>query len=62
MALVGFDDAPVARHTQPQLTTVHQPIEAMGRAMAAMLLERIEGRPAQSHQLLATHLVIRESS
>jgi len=62
VALVGFDDAPVARHTQPQLTTVHQPIEAMGRAMAELLLARIEGRPAQSHELLSTHLVVRESS
>jgi DNA-binding LacI/PurR family transcriptional regulator len=62
VALVGFDDAPVSRHTQPQLTTVHQPIEAMGRAMAELLLARIEGRPAQSHELLSTHLVVRESS
>jgi DNA-binding LacI/PurR family transcriptional regulator len=62
VALVGFDDAPVARHTQPQLTTVHQPIEAMGRTMVELLLARIEGRPVESHQLLATHLVVRESS
>ena len=61
VAVVGFDDAPVARHTNPQLTTVHQPIEAMGRTMAAMLLERIAGREAPN-QVLAPHLVIRDSS
>ena len=62
VALVGFDDAPVARHTRPQLTTVHQPIEAMGRTMVELLLARIEDCPAQSHQGLSTHLVVRESS
>jgi DNA-binding LacI/PurR family transcriptional regulator len=62
VAVVGFDDAPVARHTQPQLTTVHQPIEAMGRTMVELLLARIEGRPTQSYQVLAPHLVVRESS
>ena len=61
VAVVGFDDAPVARHTQPPLTTVHQPIEAMGRTMVELLLERIAGRPAP-HQVLAPHLVVRDSS
>lgn len=39
VALVGFDDSAVARHMDPPLTTVRQPIEEMGRAMARTLLE-----------------------
>ena len=62
VAVVGFDDAPVARHTQPQLSTVHQPIEAMGRTMVELLLARIEGRPAEPFRVLAPHLVVRDSS
>ena len=62
VAVVGFDDAPVARHTRPALTTVHQPIEAMGRAMVDLLLARIEGRQTEAHVVLAPHLVVRESS
>ena len=62
VAVVGFDDAPIARHTQPTLTTVHQPIEAMGRAMVDLLVARIEGRQTEAHVVLAPHLVVRESS
>lgn len=39
VALVGFDDSAVARHMDPALTTVRQPIEQMGREMARVLLE-----------------------
>ena len=31
-------------------------------APVIVTLARIEGRPAQSHELLSTHLVVRESS
>ncbi|WP_326808455.1 LacI family transcriptional regulator [Streptomyces sp. NBC_01775] len=39
VALVGFDDSAVARHMDPPLTTVRQPIAEMGREMARVLLE-----------------------
>ena len=44
VALVGFDDSAVCRHTDPALTSVHQPVEEMGRVMADLLLARIAGR------------------
>ncbi len=63
VALVGFDDAPVAGQTDPPLTTVHQPVEEMGRRMAELLIGRISGEPvADSHVLLDTHLVLRTSA
>ncbi|MEY9872898.1 DNA-binding LacI/PurR family transcriptional regulator [Streptacidiphilus sp. MAP12-33] len=63
VALVGFDDAPLARHTEPPLTTVRQPSEEMGRAMARLLLEEIAA-PGRSHRqvILSTELVVRESA
>ncbi|NGO73207.1 LacI family DNA-binding transcriptional regulator, partial [Streptomyces boncukensis] len=39
VALVGFDDSAVARHMDPPLTSVRQPIVETGREMARMLLE-----------------------
>ncbi|MFD6872805.1 MULTISPECIES: LacI family DNA-binding transcriptional regulator [unclassified Streptomyces] len=69
VALVGFDDSVVARHMDPPLTSVRQPIEEMGRAMARLLLERIAGlrdgageEPEERALILPTELVVRESS
>ncbi|MGC9376248.1 LacI family DNA-binding transcriptional regulator [Streptomyces sp. MH13] len=69
VALVGYDDSVIARHMEPPLTSVRQPIEEMGRAMIDLLLTEIaDRRPAVSrglerHQVvLATELVERRSS
>ena len=63
VALVGFEDAPVATQTEPPLTTVHQPVEEMGRRMAELLIARIGRHPVpDSHVLLDTHLVRRASA
>ncbi|MCC3655420.1 MULTISPECIES: LacI family DNA-binding transcriptional regulator [Streptomyces] len=63
VALVGFDDSAIARHTDPPLTTVRQPIEEMGRAMARVLVEEIGSRTtAKRHVVLGTRLVHRASA
>ncbi len=61
IAVVGFNDVVTAQHTQPRLTTVHQPIEALGREMTRMLVRLINGeRPTPL--ILPTELVIRDSA
>jgi DNA-binding LacI/PurR family transcriptional regulator len=63
VALVGFDDSSLAQQSFPSLTSVHQPVEDMGRAMARLLFDRIRGEdPAQPYVILGTHLVRRESA
>jgi DNA-binding LacI/PurR family transcriptional regulator len=62
VALAGFEDADVARRTDPPLTTVHQPVEELGRTMAGLLIDLIAGRDVVSHVLLDTHLVRRSSA
>jgi DNA-binding LacI/PurR family transcriptional regulator len=63
VAVVGFEDSAVARQTDPPLTTVHQPVEEMGRQMARLLVSRIrEDQLAQPFVLLDTHLVVRQSA
>ena len=63
VAVVGFDDSIIARHTDPPLTTVHQPIEQMGQEMVRMLLEKITGtEPTDCRLVLGTRLVIRGSA
>jgi DNA-binding LacI/PurR family transcriptional regulator len=62
VAVVGFEDSPSAAHTDPPLTTVHQPVEAMGREMVRLLLARIGGAsPDEPLVVLPTHLVVRGS-
>lgn len=61
VAVIGFDDLPVARTTDPALTTIHQPVQALGQEMAKMLLALMDGeRPTPL--LLPTHLVVRRSA
>ncbi len=61
VAVVGFEDSPIAAQTEPPLTTVYQPVEEMGRQMVALLLARIRNEESPSHVLLDTHLVQRAS-
>ncbi|KOG36000.1 LacI family DNA-binding transcriptional regulator [Streptomyces wedmorensis] len=65
VALVGVDDSAVARHMDPPLTSVRQPIEEMGRAMARVLLQEIadpSDPDDQPRRMLPTELVVRASS
>lgn len=62
VAVVGFDDNYFAETATPQLTTVHQPSVEMGAAMAALLVQVIEGKPYEPHSVLPTTLVHRASA
>ncbi len=63
VALVGFDDSVIARHTDPPLTSVRQPIQEMGRTMTRVLLEQISaGVTTRRHVILDTELVHRQSA
>jgi LacI family repressor for deo operon, udp, cdd, tsx, nupC, and nupG len=49
--------------TDPPLTTVRQPIEAMGHAAVAQLLSQVGGTPVSSDELLfEPELVVRKST
>jgi len=64
MALIGYDDIPLAAHTAPALTTVRQPTREQGRAAAEFLLRRVEGDREQprAEKSFRCELVIREST
>ena len=65
VALVGFDDIPMATTVEPALTTVRQPIERLGSMAADLLLNLVENPPDEqspAHKLiLPTKLVVRDS-
>ena len=62
VAVTGFDDVPMARHVQPLLTTVRQPIGELGETAFEVLYSMI-GReaPAERDIALPTRLMCRES-
>ncbi len=62
VALVGFDDSSVAVSTDPQLTTVRQPMYAQGEAMAGILLSLLAGGDPPHTTILPTELVVRGSA
>jgi LacI family transcriptional regulator len=43
VAVVGFDDLPLAATTEPPLTSVRQPLREMGETAARMLLAHFDG-------------------
>lgn len=62
VALVGFDDSSVAVSTDPQLTTMRQPMYRQGEAMAGVLLARLAGEDPANTTILPTELVVRASA
>lgn len=62
VAVVGFDDTHVAVSTDPPLTTVRQPMRAMGEAMAEVLLSHLAGDEPPQVTTLPTELVVRGSA
>jgi len=63
VAIVGFDDSPIAETADPPLTSVRQPIEEMGAEMVRLLLEHTAHPGAAPRKvILATRLVERRSS
>lgn len=63
MALVGYDDVPIASQIDPPLTTIRQPIHEMGKLAVDLLIDILH-RPQQSkrHLVLQPELIIRQSS
>lgn len=61
LAVLGFDDQPIAELTTPAITTIAQPIEEMGELATEILINSLEGNEAPNCRLLRTKLVMRDS-
>jgi DNA-binding LacI/PurR family transcriptional regulator len=63
ISVVGYDDSALMNCTEPPLTTVRQPIEAMGRAVVELLNAQISGSAVAAEELLfEPELVVRGST
>jgi LacI family transcriptional regulator len=62
VAVVGFDDLPVAAYIHPGLTTVRRSVRESGELAVQLLVRRIEQADAPvEHVVLPTELVVRRS-
>jgi DNA-binding LacI/PurR family transcriptional regulator len=64
IAIVGYDDVPLAAHTSPPLTTVRQPTREQGKAAAEFLLRRMDQSvpTPREEKVMDCTLVVREST
>lgn len=61
VAVVGYDDVLLARHTSPPLTTVRQDVVRGGAALVDLLFRKLAGDTVRSLSM-APELVVRETS
>lgn len=67
VSLVGYDDVPTAQVLRPRLTTVHVPLEEMGRQAVRLAVPDAQAeadawqQPAGDGLTLGTHIVVRDS-
>jgi LacI family transcriptional regulator len=63
LSVVGFDDTFQSRIVWPQLTTVRQPLQELGRTGVSLLMRLLEGQRVEALRMeLSTTLVVRGST
>ena len=63
VAVIGFDDLPAAQQTDPRLTPVRQPVDAMATRMVTELLAQIADPGSEpARVVLDTELILRGSA
>ncbi|ESP93185.1 MULTISPECIES: LacI family DNA-binding transcriptional regulator [Pseudoalteromonas] len=63
ISIAGFDNAPIARHIWPGLTTIAQPVEEMTRQAVEQLILQISDPSTEVYQkVLEAKLITREST
>lgn len=62
VSVIGFDDIPQSSYTVPRLTTIRQPLSAMGELAAETLLDKISGKKSRKLIRIEPELVVRETT
>ncbi len=62
LSVIGFDDIGFSQYCEPELTTVHQPRDDIGRNAMRLLLDLLKKNQPPADQTLRTHLIVRNST
>ena len=61
IAIVGYDDSPLASVIWPTLTTIRQPVEEMGQRAAELLMSAVRGNSQPADHVMPHTLIKRDS-
>lgn len=62
VSIIGFDDIPWAKYSDPPLTTIRLPAQKLASEACLMLLDLMQGsEPKEQHVVLDTELIVRKS-
>lgn len=63
LAVVGFDDSPIAGYLRPSLTSLRQPLAEIGELIITTLIDLVRGEvTTPTHALLKPRLIVRDST
>lgn len=62
IALVAYDDTPAAAYADPPLTTIHQPMQEVGKVAVQLLLRMIEDPDIERKETLLKPYLVRRAS
>ncbi|PTY78978.1 LacI family transcriptional regulator [Heyndrickxia sporothermodurans] len=64
IAVIGFDDQPIAEMIEPKITTIKQPILEIGQKASKLMMDIIEKKDGQDEfdSLLSLQLIVRAST
>jgi LacI family repressor for deo operon, udp, cdd, tsx, nupC, and nupG len=62
VALVGYDDTPPAAYAYPPLTTIHQPMQEVGKLAVRLLLQMIEDPDTERVETLLKPYLVRRGT
>lgn len=62
LSVIGFDNIGLSEYCQPELTTVSQPRDEIGRCAMRLLLDVLRKKQVPHQQVLSTQLIVRAST
>ncbi|GIO87636.1 LacI family transcriptional regulator [Paenibacillus faecis] len=60
--IIGYDDVSAARWVTPELTSIRQPVDEMGKLAVDLLCRQVEGENVDFANILPVELIVRDSA
>lgn len=62
IAVAGFDNQPEAEYSIPSLTSIHQPVDEIGRKSVELMKRMLQEQAKPEHLLVSPQLIVRRST